>query len=453
APEEGYVLDAQFVRDVVEALDHGADEEVKELVADLHAADFADLLGLMGAADRRALVETMGRALDPEVLTELDEDVRDDVLDYVSPELLARAVRELDSDDAVYLLEDLKEERQQEILGRVPNRERAAVEFALQYPENSAGRIMQRQFVGVPPDWTVGRVIDYMRESDGLPEDFFEIYVLDPGQHVMGAVPVSRLLRTKRPTGVEQIMNAGVTCIPADMEQEEAAYLFQQYHLASAPVVDGDRRVVGMLTVDDIVDVIQEEHEEDVLALAGVAPDEGLSDNVLTTARGRMPWLVVNLMTAIFASVVIGLFEGALDKLVPLAILMPIVASMGGNAGTQTLTIAVRALATKDLTAANAARIVLREALVGGLNGVLFAVVMGIVAAFWFSAYPQLAVVVGVAMIVNLLCAGLAGILVPLWLQRAGADPAVASTVFVTTVTDVVGFFTFLGLASWVLLG
>lgn len=453
ATEEGYVLDAQFVRDVVEALDRGAGEEVKELVSGLHAADFADLLGLMGATDRRALIETMGKELDPEVLTELDEDVRDDVLEYVGSDLLARAVRELDSDDAVYLLEDLEEGRQQEILGRVPRRERAAVEFALQYPENSAGRIMQRQFVGVPPDWTVGRVIDFMRESDGLPDDFFEIYVLDPGQHVLGSVPVSRLLRSRRPTDIEQIMNTGVTCIPAAMEQEEAAYLFQQYHLASAPVVDDDRRVVGMLTVDDIVDVIQEEHEEDVLALGGVAAEEGLSDNVLTTARGRLPWLMVNLMTAILASVIIGLFEGALDRLVPLAILMPIVASMGGNAGTQTLTVAVRALATRDLTAANATRIVLREALVGGLNGILFAVVMGIVAAFWFSDHPTLALIVGAAMVVNLLCAGLAGILVPLWLQRAGADPAVASTVFVTTVTDVVGFFTFLGLASWVLLG
>lgn len=453
APEDGYVLAARFVRDVVDALDRGAEQEVRQLVADLHAADFADLLGLMGARDRRALIELMGRDLDPEVLTELDEDVRDDVLDYVGSEMLARAVRELDSDDAVYLLEDLEADRQQEILKKVPSRERAAVELALQYPEYSAGRIMQRKFVGVPPDWTVGRVIDFMREAEALPQDFFEIYVLDPGQHPLGAVPVSRLLRSQRPTAIEAIMNTGITSIPAEMEQEEAAYLFQQYHLTSAPVVDRDRRVVGMLTLDDIVEVIREEHEEDVLALGGVTPAEGLSDNVLTTARGRAPWLMVNLLTAILASVVIGFFEDELERLVPLAILMPIIASMGGNAGTQTLTVAVRALATRDLTAANAARIVLREALVGGLNGVLFAVVMGGVAVLWFSDHPGLALVAGAAMIINLLCAALAGILVPLWLQRAGADPAVASTVFVTTVTDVVGFFTFLGLASWVLLG
>ncbi len=446
---EDYALSPEFVRAVVEALDARNDEAVRQLVAPLHAADVADLIGLLRPFERRALLAALGEELAPEVLSELDEDVRDGVLQEVEPSVIAEAVAALDSDDAVYLLEDLEEERQQEILAQVPEQERLAVELNLQYPEYSAGRLMQRDLISVPEFWTVGQVIDFARDGEGLPDEFFEIFVVDPTLHPIGTVPLSRLLREKRDVVLGHIMDSEPTVIEADMEQEEVAYLFQQYNLVSAPVVDQDGRLVGMLTVDDIIDVIQEEHEEDVLALGGVG-EEGLSDNVLTTTRRRFSWLFVNLLTAVLASIIISLFEDSITEVVALAILMPIVASMGGNAGTQTLTVAVRSIATRDLTPSNALRIVMRESLVGSLNGVLFAVIMGIVAWIWFQS-PVLGGVVGLAMIINLALAGLSGILVPLTLQRFGIDPALASTVFVTTVTDVAGFFVFLGLATIVL--
>lgn len=447
--DEGLSLSPEFVRAVVEALDTQDGARVRELVQPLHAADFADLLGLVRPQERDAIIAVMGEDLDPEVLIELEDDVRDDVLDQIEPAVIAEAVTTLDSDDAIYLLEDLETDRQQEILEQLPRKDRAAVELGLQYPEYSAGRLMQRDVVAVPPFWTVGQVIDYLRKTDSLPEAFFEIFVVDPGLHPVGTIPTSRLMRKKRSVPVEEIMDKQQHLIAADTGQEEVAYLFQQYHLISTAVVDNDNRLVGMITVDDIVEVIQEENEEDVLALGGVG-DESLTDSVLETTRHRFSWLFVNLITAVLASIVISLFEQSIEKVVALAILMPIVASMGGNAGTQSLTVAVRALATRDLTPTNAARIVWRECLVGGLNGVLFAVLMGGLAAFWFAS-PVLGFVVGVAMIINLAMAGFSGILVPLSLQRMGADPALASTVFVTTVTDVVGFFVFLGLASIVL--
>jgi len=450
--QEDYALSPDFVRKVVEALDSGDKETVKRLVQPLHAADFADLLGLVRPQERRALVQVMGEDLDPQVLTELDQDVLDWVVEYLDPGVLARAVAEVDSDDAVYLIQDLDEDLQREVLDQVPEKERAAVELSLQYPEYTAGRLMQRDIITVPRFWTVGQVIDYLRDTDGLPDQFYEIFVVDPGQHPVGTVLTSTLLRHKRPMLVEEIMEEEQVLIPADTAQEEAAYIFQQYDLVSAAVVDADTRIVGMLTIDDIVDVIAEEAEEDVYALSGVNVDEGLSDTVVETTRARFPWLAVNLLTAIAASVVIGAFEGSIQEIVALAVLMPIVASMGGNAGTQSLTVAVRALATKDLTPTNTLRVVSREVAVGLANGIGFAVIMGAVAYFWFGN-PWLAGVVGVAMVVNLLVAGLAGIGIPIMLDRMGADPALSSTVFVTTVTDVVGFLVFLGLATMILLG
>ncbi len=448
---EDFVLSPDFVRRVVIALDVGDDRAVQDLVEPLHAADMADLVGLLRPFERRALIAALGHGLDAEVLSELDEDVRDDVLRVIEPEVLADAVAELDSDDAIYLLEDMAEERQKEVLSFVPERERIAVELGLQYPEYSAGRLMQRDVIAVPDFWSVGQVIDFAREGKDLPEDFFEIFVADAQMRPIGSLPLGRLLRHQRKTQLTDIMETEPVMIPAQMEQEEVAYLFQQYHLVSAPVVDEAGRLVGMLTVDDIIEVIQDENEEDVLALGGVG-EEGMSDTVLTTTRRRFSWLFVNLLTAVLASLVISFFDESIEQVVALAILMPIVASMGGNAGTQTLTVAVRALATRDLTAANAFRIVMRESLVGSLNGVLFAVIMGLVAYLWFQSV-ELGVVVGVAMIINLALAGLSGILVPLSLQRMGADPALASTVFVTTVTDIAGFFVFLGLATIVLMG
>ncbi len=450
--DEDFILSPEFVRAVVEALDASDNALVRRLLEPLHVADVADLLELVRPFERKALIEALGEALDPEVLSELDEDVRDDVLDVIEPTVLAEAVTALDNDDAVYLLEDMEEERQQEILSHVPEKERAAVELGLQYPENSAGRIMQRDVIAVPEFWTVGQVIDFARETDDLPYEFFEVFVVDPVQRPVGTVPLSRLLRQKRHIALRDITDEETVTIKATMEQEEAAYLFQQYHLVSAPVVDDAERLVGMLTVDDMIEVIQDETEEDVRALAGVGGEEGLSDKVLETMRQRFSWLFVNLLTAVLASIVISVFDKSIEEVVALAILMPIVASMGGNAGTQTLTVAVRALATRDLTPTNALRIVLRESLVGTLNGLTFALIMGLVAYVWFDS-PALGGVVALAMVVNLALAGLAGIVIPLSLQRAGADPALASTVFVTTVTDVAGFFVFLGLASIVLIG
>ncbi|MCP5432494.1 MAG: magnesium transporter [Alphaproteobacteria bacterium] len=451
AMSEELTLTPQFVRAVLDALEDGKAEEVKRLVAPLHAADIADLLGLLAPAQRRALVDMLKDDLDPEVLSELDEGVRDEILPYLEPAVVARAVEALDSDDAVYLIQDLEADQQRAILSQLSDPERAAVERALQYPEYSAGRLMQREIITVPPFWTVGRVIDHLRIAVDVPDDFYAIYVVDPTFHPIGAVALSRIMRTQRPVPIEEIMDREPVVIPARMEQEEAAYLFDQYHLISAPVVDDDGRLVGMITVDDIVGVIQEEHEEDIFALAGVG-DEELSDPVLTTTRRRFWWLFANLLTAILASAVIAVFARTIDQIVALAVLMPIVASMGGNAGTQTLAIAVRALATRNLTAANAARIIFRETVVGGINGIVFAVIMGLVAGLWFSS-ATLGVVIAVAMIVNLLVAGAAGILIPLALDRYGADPAISSSVFLTTVTDVVGFFVFLGLATLMLLG
>lgn len=453
APEETparepQVLSADFVRRVVEDLDSGRLDTVRAQLAEVHDADIADLLGLVGPDQRRALVACLGRALSPETLSELDQDVRDEVLAQLGPQRIAEAVEALDSDDAVYLLEDLDAESRRAVLSRISEADRAAVELSLRYPDYTAGRLMQRNFVVAPSYWTVGQTIDYLRETSDLPETFADIYVLDPSARLAGLIPVSRLVRSKRITALSGLMEPEPVAIPAEMPQEEVARLFEQYHLASAPVLDEAHRVVGMITVDDIVNVIQEEATEDILALGGVRDEgEGMTASVVSITRSRFSWLFVNLLTAILASAVIGLFDATIEKVVALAVLMPIVASMGGNAGTQTLTVAVRALAMRELTAANALRIVFREVFVGSLNGVIFALLMGALGGFWYHSL-KIGIVLAAAMIINLICAGLAGILVPLGLARAGVDPAVSSTVFVTTVTDCVGFFVFLGLAT-----
>lgn len=446
--DESYALNPDFVRSVLEALDEGKKKRVRKLVGSLHPADQADLLGLIRPDARNRLIAFLGAAFDGQVLSELDEDVRDEVVHVLEPQKLAAAVTDLPSDDALYLLEDLAEERQKEVLEQMPERERAVLEVGLRFGPDSAGRLMQREVVTVPSYWTVGQTIDHLRTNKGLPEQFFEIFVTDPMFRVAGSLPVSRVLTHPREKTVSDLMDPSPRTITADTDREEVAYLFNQYHLISAPIVDSHDRIVGMVTVDDIVDVIREETNEDMLALAGVS-DEGLSNSVLATTRRRFNWLFVNLLTAIAASIVIAFFDATIEQKVALAVLMPIVASMGGNAGTQTLTVAVRALATKDLTPTNAARIIMREVMVGGLNGLLFAILLGVAAGLFYE--PLIGLVIGLAMVVNLLAAGLAGILVPLTLDRMGQDPALASTVLVTTVTDIVGFMVFLGLATLIL--
>lgn len=419
---------------------------VRRLVRPLHYTDLADLIERFGPGTRRRFIEIMRGHLDAEMLTELDDSVRDDVVAQLGAQETAAAVVALDSDDAVHVLEDLDEDVQQQVLDALPAEDRALVEENLAYPEDSAGRLMQRELVAIPDFWTVGETIDHMRESKDLPDDFYDLVVVDPRHQPVGTIPLNSLLRTRRPVRVRQIMAPDMFAIPAETDQEEVARLFRQHDLISAPVVDPSERLVGVITVDDVVDVIDEEAEEDLMRLAGVGETD-VYRALIATARSRFSWLAVNLLTAVIASLVISLFEGTIKEIVALAVLMPIVASMGGNAGTQTLTVAVRALAMRELSSQNAWRFVTKELLVGAINGVLFAVLAGLCAGLWFQSIP-IGVIIAAAMTVNLVVAGLAGTLIPLGLERVGVDPAIASSVFLTTVTDVIGFLAFLGLAA-----
>ena len=455
--EEEAARDAQdeLVDTVRELLDEDQHDRVRALLADLHAADIAQVIEHVGPGRREALVGILSADFDAEVLTYLDQEVREEVIELLEPKDLAAAVAELETDDAVDVIQDLDEESRREILDNLPPETRQLVEEGLTFPEYSAGRLMSRGFVSVPQFWTVGRLLDYLRaaasvEDSDLPEDFYDIFIVDPAHRVVGAVPLSRVMRAKRTVRLGDILTEAHHLIPATMDQEEVARKFRKYGLVSAPVVDEAQRLIGVITVDDVVDVIEEEAEEDLLRLGGVGEGD-LYRAVLDTTRSRFSWLAVNLVTAIVASLVIGMFEAAIEKVVALAVLMPIVASMGGNAGTQTLTVAVRALATRELTDANALRVVGKEVLVGTANGVLFAILAALIAWGWFRD-PLLGGVIGAAMIVNLISAGLFGAMIPLVLHKLKIDPAVASAVFLTTVTDVVGFLAFLGLASLVLL-
>ncbi len=444
--EDGAVR-AAFLAQIGAAIADRDTTTLKREVDDLHQSELGDVLEALHPEQRRALVELLGSDFDFSALTEVDEAIRMDIVDNLPNEQIAQAVQELDSDDAVYILEDLDQEDQDEILSQLPFTERIRLRRALDYPEETAGRRMQTEFVAVPPFWTIGQTIDYMREDKDLPERFSQIFVIDPSFKLVGAIDLDQILRTKRAVKVEEVMHETRHAIPATMDQEEAAREFEQYDLLSAAVVDENERLVGVLTIDDVVDVIQEEAEEDLLRMGGVG-DEELSDTVLATSRSRVPWLLVNLLTAFLAASVIGLFDRTIEHIVALAVLMPIVAGMGGNAGSQTMTVTVRALATKDLDIYNAARIIRRELGVGFINGVVFAVLIGMVAGFWFRD-ANLGGIIAAAMIINMFAAALAGILIPLVLDRFKIDPAVASAVFVTTVTDCVGFFAFLGLATW----
>jgi magnesium transporter len=450
---EGEVLDEvtpELVRRIEDALEQGRGEEARGLLAKLSAVGQAAVLEQVTEEHRDQLVALLKRDLDPEALAELDEDVRDDVLDQLEPKEIAAVARELETDDAATLLEDLPEEERREVLAELPAADRADIETALAYPEDSAGRLMQRSLVKVPDTWSVGQVIDYCREASELPEDVYDLFVVDAQGRLRGSVKLGRMLRTKRPVPIIDLVDPEIPAVPADTPQEEVAHLFRDQDLVSCPVVDRDRRLLGVIMVDDIVDVIDEEAGDDLLRMGGVGLDDIHANTVRTTQR-RAWWLAVNLLTAVIASLVIGQFENAIEKIVALAVLMPIVASMGGNAGTQTVTVAVRALAMGELTASNAFRFIAKEFFVGGLNGIIFALLMGAAVIVWYHDW-KLGAVIGAAMICNLLAAALAGTLIPLGLQKAGVDPAVSSTVFLTTVTDVIGFLSFLGFATVFLL-
>lgn len=415
-------------------------------VGHLHISELGDVLEAILPEQRSALVQLLGDDFDLAALTEVDEAIRLEIVDQMPNEAIAAALTDLDSDDAVYILEDLDQEDREEILSKLPFTERVRLRRALDYPESSAGRRMRSEFVAVPPFWSVGQCIDYMREEQDLPDSFTEIFVIDPTFKLMGVVDLDKILRTQRAVKVEDIMRETNHPIPAEMDQEEAAQLFEQYDLLSAAVVDENGRLVGVLTIDDVVDVIHEEADEDIKRLAGVG-DEELSDNVVSTVRSRFLWLFINLGTAFMSSWVIGLFDATIEQMVALAVLMPIVASMGGNAGTQTMTVTVRALATRELDIYNAGRIVRRELGVGSTNGLIFACLLGTVVTIVFHDW-HLGMVIAIALFVNFMMAALAGNLVPMLLNRFGADPAVASSVFVTMMTDMTGFFGFLGLAT-----
>jgi magnesium transporter len=437
----------EFVEKVSTAVQAADAAFLREIVAELHEADLGDLIEALDPEERPRLVELTGADFDFSALNEVDDTVREEILEELEPETVAEGVRELESDDAVELLEGLDEEDQEEILEKLPQSERDALERSLDYPENSAGRRMQTEFIAVPSDWTVGQAIDYMRDTPDLPERFYEIYAVDGAQHWQGAISLDALLRARRPVPLADLIDEDRRRVSVLDDQEEVARLFGKYNLVAAPVVDTANRLVGVITIDDVVDVIEEEADEDLKALGGVTSDEELSDSVWTIARGRFNWLLVNLATAFLASSVLGLFEGQLEQMVALAVLAPIVASQGGNAATQTMTVAVRALATRELGSNNAFRVVIREGLVGLVNGLAFAIITGIAAVAWFKI-PGLGVVIGLAMLCNLVAGALGGILIPMVLERVRADPAVASGTFVTTVTDVVGFFSFLGIAT-----
>ena len=438
------------VERIIAALDEGDIATMKALVEPLHAADLAELVEQIAPDDRRALIEVLRTELDPELLAELEGWVRAEVVEQLGPRDVAAALNALDSDDAVQVLDDMDEAERAEVLEAMEPEDRLFLESGLAFPEDSAGRMMQRELVAVPQFWTIDRTQIHLREAAELPDRFYEIFVIDHAWHVVGTVPLDRLLKTPGDAMITGIMDRDQHLVPATMDQERVGYLFQKYRLMSAAVIDAEGRLIGMITSDDVADVIAEEVEEDVLRLGGVSGGD-LSEPTLTTTGRRFSWLFVNLLTAILASAVISLFEATIQHVVALAVLMPIVASQGGNAGTQTLTVAVRALATRELTATNAVRVVARESLVGLANGVMFALIIGLVGGIWFHNV-LIGVVLACAMVINMVVAGLAGVLVPLTLARFKVDPAIASGVFVTTMTDVVGFFSFLGLASLVLL-
>ena len=420
--------------------------DIGELMAPLHASDTGDVLEVLDQNERVELVRLLGDRFDFTALTEVDDTVRTDLMEELPNEDIARGVSTLDNDDAVAILEDIDAPDREEILAQIPAFERLSLRRSLDFPEDSAGRRMQTEFIAIPPFWTVGQTIDYLREEQDLPDEFFQIYVVDPSYSLLGTIPLDKFLRSKRHVKIDAIMNSNVIEVEAGQDQEEAARTFERYDLVEVAVVDENRRLVGVLTIDDMVDVIHEEASEDIKLLAGVG-DEEISDNVVMAVRSRATWLVVNLVTAILASLVIGLFDATLEQMVALAVLMPIVASMGGNAGTQTMTITVRALALRELDRRRMGKLILREMTVGLVNGGLFAILIGLITAVRFGNWG-LGVVIGMAMIVNMICAGTAGVLVPLALNKLKVDPAIASSTFVTTVTDVVGFFAFLGLAG-----
>lgn len=451
ALKDDYALNPHFISLVIDAADRGDGMRLRELLDALHPADIADLLGFLSEDYREEVIPWIPADDLAEILPELDEDIREEVIETLHTEDLAEVLQELDSDDAAAVFEDLEEDQQKAVLAAMPEAEREAMVTSMQFEEETAGRLMQREVVAAPQFWTVGHTIDHMRtNAEELPELFFDIYVTDPMHRPVGAVPVSLLMRSRRDMTLEALMEP-ITEIAVDQDQEEVAYIFEKYHLISAPVIDGSGRLIGQITVDDIVNIIQEENREDILALAGVSDVEGRDTGIVGMVKSRLPWLLINLVTAFASVTVISYFQHDIEKMVALAVLMPIVASIGGNFGTQALTVSVRALSARELTQANAMRTILREVMSGWLVGACVALGLAIVTlVFWHDV--KLSGVIATAILINFTMAALAGTLIPMGASKLGMDPAGASPIFVTLVTDFFGFFSFLGLAAIILL-
>ncbi len=423
---------------------------INEDLSKLHTSDIAEVISNLPEKSRFDLVELDGFYINPNVIIELTDELQKEILEKISSNKIVKIINTLESDNALHIVENLSEHKKNDVLTKIPLEDKYVLEQTLNtYPEDSAARIMQREFAAVPYGWTVGQTIDYLRETNELPKEFLEIFIINELNIPVGSVSSSRVLRTARDIKMSSIMNSNKFLIPAEMDQEHVAYNFEQYNLVSAGVVDKNNHLIGMITGDDIVTVIKEEAEEDTLRLAGVS-DEEISDSALSITKKRFIWLTINLLTAILASSVISVFNASIEKVVALAILMPIVASMGGNAGTQTLTVTVRLIATKELISSNVKKIITKEFLVGFFNGLIFAIITSLAIFVWFKDF-RLSILIAVAMIINMTVAGLFGILIPVVLNKVKIDPAIASSVFVTTVTDVFGFLSFLGLASFIL--
>lgn len=444
-------IDDQDIKFIEESMHAGNYDQVHDKIQSLSPADIADLIAKLGDEDRNLVLSNFFDDIPSDSFTYLDPNLCKLLFENLSPRKIAAILSQLDSDDALDLIIPLEEDFQKEVMRKLSSTLRVKLEEGLNFPEDSAGRLMQREFVAVPQFWTVGKTVDYLRRAgDELPADFFDVFVITPAYHIVGQIPLSQLIRAGRHTKLAELTLKDVNTVDADMDQEDVAYIFRHDNIISAAVVDSEQRLIGMITIDDILDVIDEEAQEDIMKMAGVE-DNDLYRAVISTTGRRFRWLFVNLMTAILASIVISVFDATIQQIVALAVLMPIVASMGGNAGTQTLAVAVRALAMKELSDSNSLRLIWKESLIGLINGGLFAIISAIIAGLWFHS-PMLGAVIGMAMIVNMIIAGFFGAMIPIAINKYGSDPAVSSTVLLTTLTDIAGFFVFLGLASALLL-
>ncbi len=437
----------EFISTFTQNIEKGNVEFINQTLKDLHEADVANLIENLNPDTRTKLIEIESFNIDPEIFIELNESIQSEVLQLLSIESLIKIIKRLESDNAIKILENLSKEIKEKVLEKLPPKDKFLLQEGLSYPEDSAARIMQREFTAVPSNWTVGQTIDYLREEKDLPEEFLEIFIVDNDFKPIGTVPSSRVLRTARDLKMNSIMTAMPVLISVNMDKEEVGLTFENYNLVSAGVVNKENKLVGMITADDVVTVVKEEAEEDALRLAGVG-DEEITDSVMLKTKRRFNWLLLNLFTALLATWVISFFGASIEQMVVLAFLMPIVASMGGNAGMQTLAVTIRAIATKELSKSNFNRVVGKEFLIGILNGIIFAIITAVIVQFWFKEI-NLSLLIGISMILNMIVAGLFGILVPVTLKKINIDPALASSVFVTTITDVIGFLSFLGLGSY----